>query len=212
MSELIKKALKQRTTPLRDFNTTYKSQFLQKSYLNGECPLYINGIFSSYCSCCLLCLQLNSYNLICFFFLLEENNLGFSTESHVIYHPESLVPRSAELNVTLDLWGGAIPVVETSTRLEGLEIIWEKLFGHKGYFPDSHISGLMKTPVKSENEAREIQKRSADNVIDLETLDRKVRTASVGHSELRGIPSREGQAKVQASHLFASHGEKIKTS
>lgn len=114
--------------------------------------------------------------------------------------------------MTLDLWGGAIPVVETSTRLEGLEIIWEKLFGHKGYFPESHISGLMKTPEKSENEAREIQKRSVDNVIDLETLDRKVRTASMGHSELRGIPSREGQAKVQASHLFASHGEKFKAS
>ena len=102
--------------------------------------------------------------------------MGFSSESHVIYHPESLVPRSAELNVTLDLWGGAIPVVETSTRLEGLEIIWEKLFGDKGYFPDSHISGLIKIE-KSVNEVRKIQKRSIDNTADLENFDRMVSTA-----------------------------------
>lgn len=111
----------------------------------------------------------------------------------MIYHPESLLPRSAELNVTLDLWGGAFPVVETSTRFEGLEIIWEKLFGHKGFFPDNHILGLIRSPAipeKSENEAREVQKRSADNLVDLETLDRKVSEALVGYlcSRWRGKP------------------------
>lgn len=35
LSELIKKALKDREVPLREFNTTYKSRFMQKSYLNG---------------------------------------------------------------------------------------------------------------------------------------------------------------------------------
>jgi len=112
------------------------------------------------------------------FFFLEESNLGFSTESHVIYHPESLIPRSAEMNVTLDMWGGAFPVMETSTRFEGLEIIWEKLFGHKGYFPDNHIRGLLKTPEEQENEARNIEKRNADNLVDVETLDKKVRLIS----------------------------------
>lgn len=77
--------------------------------------------------------------------------------------------------MTLDLWGGAFPVVETSTRFEGLEIIWEKLFGHKGYFPDNHIRGLIDTPMmkKSENE-NEVEKRYADNLVDMETLDSKV--------------------------------------
>ena len=96
----------------------------------------------------------------------------------MIYHPESLIPRSAELNVTLDMWGGAFPVVETSTRFEGLEILWEKLFGHKGYFPDNHIRGLVRTPEEQENEARHFEKRNADNLIDEETLDRKV--SSIG--------------------------------
>lgn len=68
-------------------------------------------------------------------------------------------------------------MVETSTRFEGLEIIWEKLFGHKGYFPDNHIRGLVQTPMmkKSENDPREVEKRNADNLVDLETLDSKVR-------------------------------------
>ena len=67
-------------------------------------------------------------------------------------------------------------MVETSTRFEGLEIIWEKLFGHKGYFPDNYIRGLIDTPTptKSENDARKVEKRSADNLIDPETLDSKV--------------------------------------
>lgn len=67
-------------------------------------------------------------------------------------------------------------MVETSTRFEGLEIIWEKLFGHKGYFPDNHIRGLIDTPMmeKSENDLREVEKRNADNLVDMETLDSKV--------------------------------------
>ena len=93
----------------------------------------------------------------------------------MFYHPESLLPRSAELNVTLDMWGGAFPVVETSTRLEGLEIIWEKLFGHKGYFPDNHIRGLVRTPEEQENVIKNLEKRSTDNVLDFESLDNKVR-------------------------------------
>ena len=78
--------------------------------------------------------------------------------------------------MTLDLWGGAFPVVETSTRFEGLEIIWEKLFGHKGYFPDNHIRGLIDIPMmkKSDNDPREVEKRNADNLVDMETLDSKV--------------------------------------
>lgn len=67
-------------------------------------------------------------------------------------------------------------MVEASTRFEGLEIIWEKLFGHKGYFPDNHIRGLIDTPMmtKSENDPREVEKRNADNLVDMQTLDSKV--------------------------------------
>ena len=73
------------------------------------------------------------------------------------------------------MWGGAFPVVETSTRLEGLEIIWEKLFGHKVYFPDNHIRGLVRTPEEQENVIKNLEKRSTNNVLDFESLDNKVR-------------------------------------
>lgn len=36
LSEIIKKALKERDSPLREFNTTYKSRFMQESYINGK--------------------------------------------------------------------------------------------------------------------------------------------------------------------------------
>ena len=79
-------------------------------------------------------------------------------------------------------------MVETSTRFEGLELIWEKLFGHKGYFPDNHILGLVKPPLKkSENDPREVGKRSADNLVDLETLDSKVRLNILGLSSLNSF-------------------------
>ena len=94
----------------------------------------------------------------------------------MIYHPESLLPRSADLNVTVDVLGGSVPVLETSTRFEGLEILWEKLFGSEGYFPDNHIRGLVNTPEESseENYKKNPVKRSSDNLIDIESLDQKV--------------------------------------
>lgn len=101
----------------------------------------------------------------------------------MIYHPESLLPRSGELNITMDLWGGAFPVLETMARFEGLEIIWEKLFGPNGYFPDNHIQGLLKKPDPRENEARKLRKRSTDNLIDVEELDKKVRFFTLSYKE-----------------------------
>lgn len=105
----------------------------------------------------------------------ENSNIGLSSESSVIYHPESLVPRSAGLNVSFDLWGGAFPVLETSTRFEGLEIIWEKLFGDKGFFPDNGIRSLMSTAEAQTNEAKmSLEKRSVDGLVDIEELQKKV--------------------------------------
>ncbi|XP_068740726.1 uncharacterized protein [Montipora capricornis] len=130
LSLIIKNALKDRATQLREFNTEYKSRFMQKSFFN------------------------------------EESNLGFSSESSVIYHPESLLPRSAGLNVTLDLWGGAFPVLETNARFEGLEIIWEKLFGEKGYFPDNNIRGQFRPT--------EEQPNSLDRLVHIDELQSKV--------------------------------------
>ena len=101
--------------------------------------------------------------------------MGLSSESSVIYHPESLIPRSAQLNVSFDLWGGAFPVLETNTRFEGLEIIWEKLFGDKGYFPDNRIQSLIPTPEAQTNEVKmSLEKRSVDRLVDIEELQKKV--------------------------------------
>lgn len=68
-----------------------------------------------------------------------------------------------------DLWGGVFLVVEISMCFEGLEIIWEKLFGYKGYFFDNYIWGFidMLMMMKSENDFREVEKRNVDNLVDM---------------------------------------------
>jgi len=77
--------------------------------------------------------------------------------------------------VSFDLWGGAFPVLETSTRFEGLEIIWEKLFGDKGFFPDNSIRSLVPTAEAQINEAKmSLEKRSVDGLVDIEELQKKV--------------------------------------
>ena len=77
--------------------------------------------------------------------------------------------------MSFDLWGGAFPVLETSTRFEGLEIIWEKLFGDKGFFPDNRIWNLMPTAEAQTNEAKmSLEKRSVDGLVDIEELQKKV--------------------------------------
>ncbi|XP_031551894.1 apolipophorins-like [Actinia tenebrosa] len=91
----------------------------------------------------------------------EKNNLGMSADSHVLYHPESLLPRHTHFNFSVDVLGGAFPVLEASTRTEGLELLWDKLFGPRGHFPDTHISDLVKTQPK---------KRSLDDLNELQYL------------------------------------------
>ncbi|XP_063238564.1 uncharacterized protein LOC134540049 isoform X2 [Bacillus rossius redtenbacheri] len=62
---------------------------------------------------------------------LDEYNAGGSVESNVIFSPKSYIPRSAMLNLTLDLFGESINVFEVSARAEGFEHYVESVFGPK---------------------------------------------------------------------------------
>ena len=43
------------------------------------------------------------------------------------------------LNITVDVLGASINVLETAARFEGMEILIEQFFGDEGYFPDDRI-------------------------------------------------------------------------
>jgi len=66
-------------------------------------------------------------------------NIGATVDSNLIWSPASYVPRSASVNLTLDVFGQSINLVEVGGRAEGLELILEKYFG-----PDSDIQKTMK--------------------------------------------------------------------
>lgn len=89
-----------------------------------------------------------NYEISSFF---DSINMGGSIESNVIFTEESYLPRSAMLNLTLDLFGETVNVFEMHTRAEGLEDVVEKFFAPDGYFPEESINSALKK-VRNEQE------------------------------------------------------------
>jgi len=87
-------------------------------------------------------------------------NIGASVESNLIWSADSFVPRSAMLNLTVDVFGQSVNLLEVGGRIQGLEDLLEKVFG-----PES-------------NNVHSRQKRALvhDNL--LNSIDRKVRKLS----------------------------------
>jgi len=77
-------------------------------------------------------------------FFSESLNVGAAAESNVIFTPQSYLPRSATLNLTLDLFGESVNILEFGARAEGFENIVENMFGSEGYFPDSAMNNILK--------------------------------------------------------------------
>ncbi|KAJ3640007.1 hypothetical protein Zmor_003331 [Zophobas morio] len=62
----------------------------------------------------------------------EEYNVGANYDGNVIFSPSSYVPKTAMLNLTVDLFGQSINLMEVYGRLEGFEHYLESMFGPKG--------------------------------------------------------------------------------
>lgn len=78
-------------------------------------------------------------------------NMGGSVESNIIFTEASYLPKSAMLNLTLDLFGETVNVFEIETRAEGLEDVVENFFAPDGYFPEENINSALKK-ARSEQE------------------------------------------------------------
>lgn len=59
----------------------------------------------------------------------EMLNLGASVESNLIWSTGSYIPRSASFNLTADLFGQSVNLLEVGGRAQGLEQLMEKYFG-----------------------------------------------------------------------------------
>ena len=74
-----------------------------------------------------------------------ETNIGGSAESNVIFSSRSYLPRSASLNLTIDLFGQSVNLLDLGARFEGFEPFVESLFGPDGLYPDETLQKAMKS-------------------------------------------------------------------
>lgn len=77
-------------------------------------------------------------------FFMNEINIGASVESNVVFNSKSYLPRSAMLNLTLDIFGESINFFEIGGRIDGFEAYIERFFGSNGYFPEEHIEQALR--------------------------------------------------------------------
>lgn len=89
--------------------------------------------------------------------------MGATVESNVVFSTKSYLPRSANLNLTVDLFGEALNLFEVGTRLEGFESMVEDVFGPSGYFPDESLQKMIKNMKSSDNHKNEVIQSKAQN-------------------------------------------------
>ena len=77
-------------------------------------------------------------------FYMNTTKVGATAESNVIFSSKSFLPRSAMLNLTVDLFGETLNLLEVGGRIEGFEGFIERFFGPNGYYPDETISEVIK--------------------------------------------------------------------
>ncbi|KAK3927268.1 Apolipophorin, partial [Frankliniella fusca] len=73
----------------------------------------------------------------------DKINAGVTAESNVIFSPQSYLPRSANLNLTVDVFGESVNLFELGARLEGFESVVEGLFAKGGAFPDEGVQAML---------------------------------------------------------------------
>lgn len=86
----------------------------------------------------------------------EDYNVGANYESNVIFSPSSYVPKSAMLNLTVDLFGESVNMFEVYGRMEGFEHYLESVFGAKGPLSTKKFRDHLPIPIPNMRWARDI--------------------------------------------------------
>lgn len=64
----------------------------------------------------------------------KELNIGTTADGSVVFSQDSYMPRSARLNLTFNVFGESLNLMELGARVEGFEGAVEDAFGQDGYF------------------------------------------------------------------------------
>ncbi|KAJ8968085.1 hypothetical protein NQ317_002630 [Molorchus minor] len=98
----------------------------------------------------------------------DDYNFGGSYESNIIFSTSSYIPRSGMLNLTVDLFGESVNLLEVYGRAEGFEHYLESLFGPKGSsktVKDNIMDKLRWARSTGENEVIKSQVEALPNVV-----------------------------------------------
>nr|XP_002124291.1 uncharacterized protein LOC100186072 [Ciona intestinalis] len=85
----------------------------------------------------------------------EQLNAGATLESSLVWSPKSFMPRSANLNFTVDVFGQAVNLFEVGGRVEGVETLLQSFMGPKGFLKNSPLSDLFMAPDEDAEEEEE---------------------------------------------------------
>ncbi|KAK0089741.1 hypothetical protein PV326_004381 [Microctonus aethiopoides] len=104
-------------------------------------------------------------------FFSEEYNVGGTFQANVIFSSKSYVPRTITFNVSLDLFGESVNILEATVRMEGMEYYAEKFFGPNGPLANEKISRHIISFLRSLRSADEAKNywealKTLPNVID----------------------------------------------
>ena len=75
----------------------------------------------------------------------DELQSGVTTDGQLIFSQNSYLPRSGMLNLTVNLFGENLNLLEVGTRMEGFEGLVESLFGPDGKFRQDTFHQMLQT-------------------------------------------------------------------
>ncbi|KPJ14886.1 Apolipophorin, partial [Papilio machaon] len=91
----------------------------------------------------------------------DQYNAGGNYEANVVFSPDSYIPRSLSLNLTVDMFGESINLLEIKARGEGFEKYFEAFFGKNGPWSKTEITDKINKIriMRSTNEAEDLKEK-----------------------------------------------------
>ena len=100
----------------------------------------------------------------------KDLNIGSTVEGNLIFSQESYVPRSAMVNLSVNVFGENLNLFEVGGRVEGLENTIEGMFGPEGHFREDTLQKILKGLRSSYTNPEQRSKREVDGDSAVETL------------------------------------------
>ncbi|KAG7296620.1 hypothetical protein JYU34_020436 [Plutella xylostella] len=116
----------------------------------------------------------------------DQYNAGGNYEANVIFSPDSYIPRSVSLNLTIDMFGESINLLELKGRGEGFERYFESIFGNDGPLNKNKVNDQVQEQIeklrfyRSVDDADEVKRKVDDLGYKNEALKHQFPLAELG--------------------------------